>query len=134
MYSHNVLSCACTLGVIPASMFLCLYWQHSTTLFTSAELIIIFLNQLSCFLGFAQLSFVSFLYLFYLNQVLLSFMLCNSSRKHGEKPMRASDARYCGTEENLVATPDSCSWANSELAYSSENQNLGTVQGESRRR
>lgn len=49
--------------------------------------------------------------------------------------MLASDARFWGTEENRAATPDSCSWEkNSEIAYSSENQNLGTVQGESHRR
>lgn len=40
----------------------------------------------------------------------------------------------CGAEENLVATPDSISWANSEIAYSSENQNMGMMHGESRRR
>ncbi|KAH6766549.1 hypothetical protein C2S52_017532 [Perilla frutescens var. hirtella] len=61
-----------------------------------------------------------------------------SSRKHGigEKSRPTSDARFYVnvTEENHVATPDSCSWANSEIAYSSENQNLGTVQGESHRR
>ena len=48
--------------------------------------------------------------------------------------MPASDARFCGAEENHAATPDSCSWPNSEMAYSSENQNQGTVQGESYRR
>lgn len=48
--------------------------------------------------------------------------------------MPPSETIFCGTEENLVATPDSCSWANSEIAYSSENQNPGTVHGESQRR
>ncbi|XP_042008148.1 uncharacterized protein LOC121756812 isoform X1 [Salvia splendens] len=57
-----------------------------------------------------------------------------SSRKHVEKTMPASDARFYGAEENHAATPDSCSWPNSEMAYSSENQNQGTVQGESYRR
>ncbi|XP_042047187.1 uncharacterized protein LOC121793053 [Salvia splendens] len=57
-----------------------------------------------------------------------------SSRKHVEKTMPTSDARFYGIEENHAATPDSCSWPNSEMAYSSENQNQGTVQRESYRR
>lgn len=62
-------------------------------------------------------------------------MSCNSCRKRGDKSLSALEARFCGTtEENQVATPDSCSWANSEMAYSSENQNLGTMHGESHRR
>ncbi|KAL1539937.1 hypothetical protein AAHA92_24360 [Salvia divinorum] len=57
-----------------------------------------------------------------------------SSRKHVEKTMHASNARFYGTEENHVATPDSCSWENSEMVYSSENQKQETLQGESCRR
>ncbi|KAL3631010.1 hypothetical protein CASFOL_023994 [Castilleja foliolosa] len=57
-----------------------------------------------------------------------------SSRQHDEKSLPPVETRFCGNEENLVATPESCSWTNSEIAYSSDNQNLGTVCGESRRR
>ncbi|KAI3457768.1 hypothetical protein Pfo_014431 [Paulownia fortunei] len=57
-----------------------------------------------------------------------------SSKKHAERSMPPSETRFCGTEENLVATPESCSWANSEIAYSSDNQNLGMLHGESQRR
>ncbi|PIN24228.1 hypothetical protein CDL12_03049 [Handroanthus impetiginosus] len=57
-----------------------------------------------------------------------------SSRKHAERSMPLSGTRFYGMEENLVATPESCSWANSEIAYSSDNQNLGTMHGESQRR
>ncbi|KAK6155336.1 hypothetical protein DH2020_009584 [Rehmannia glutinosa] len=56
------------------------------------------------------------------------------SRKHDERSMLPSETRFCGNEDNLVATPESCSWTNSEIAYSSDNQNLGMVLGESRRR
>ncbi|KAL3813942.1 hypothetical protein ACJIZ3_015210 [Penstemon smallii] len=56
------------------------------------------------------------------------------SRMHTEKSLLPSEIRFYDTEENLVATPESCSWANSEKAYSSDNQNVGMVQGESQRR
>lgn len=57
-----------------------------------------------------------------------------SSRKHAESSIPPSETGYCGTEENLVATPESCSWANSEIACSSDNQNLGMMHGQSHRR
>ncbi|GFQ01125.1 nuclear factor related to kappa-b-binding protein [Phtheirospermum japonicum] len=57
-----------------------------------------------------------------------------SSRRHDERSVPPSETRFCANEENLVATPESCSWTNSEIAYSSDNQNLGTVRGESQRR
>ncbi|KAL9162793.1 hypothetical protein ABFS82_06G000900 [Erythranthe guttata] len=56
-----------------------------------------------------------------------------SSWKHAESTV-PPETRFCGTEENLVATPESCSWANSDAADSSDNQNLGTVHGQSQRR
>ncbi|GER46191.1 nuclear factor related to kappa-B-binding protein [Striga asiatica] len=56
-----------------------------------------------------------------------------SSRRPGEKSVLLLESRVNDNEENLVATPESCSWNNSEVAYSSDNQNLGTVRGESKR-
>ncbi|KAG8385031.1 hypothetical protein BUALT_Bualt04G0180600 [Buddleja alternifolia] len=56
------------------------------------------------------------------------------SRKHAEKNIPPLQTRFYDTEENLVATPESCSWANSEKAYSSDNQNLGILHGESQKR
>ncbi|KAL3630892.1 hypothetical protein CASFOL_023876 [Castilleja foliolosa] len=55
-------------------------------------------------------------------------------RQREERSVPPSETRLCGNEENLVATPESYSWTNSEIAYSSDNQNMGAVYGESRRR
>ncbi|KAI3463151.1 hypothetical protein Pfo_019814 [Paulownia fortunei] len=38
-------------------------------------------------------------------------------KKRAEKSMPPLESRFCDTEEKLVATPESCSWANSEKAY-----------------
>ncbi|KAK4417958.1 hypothetical protein Salat_2208500 [Sesamum alatum] len=57
-----------------------------------------------------------------------------SSGKHAERSLPPSETKFDVNEENVIATPESCSWANSEVAYSSDNQNLGMVLGESRRR
>ncbi|KAK4392819.1 hypothetical protein Sango_1752700 [Sesamum angolense] len=57
-----------------------------------------------------------------------------SSGKHTERSMPPSETRFDVNEEYIIATPESCSWANSEIAYSSDNQNLGMVLGESQRR
>ncbi|KAL0377238.1 UNVERIFIED_CONTAM: hypothetical protein Sradi_3029300 [Sesamum radiatum] len=57
-----------------------------------------------------------------------------SSGKQAERSMRPSETRFDVNEEYVIATPESCSWANSEIAYSSDNQNLGMVLGESQRR
>ncbi|KAL6508126.1 hypothetical protein OROHE_021668 [Orobanche hederae] len=56
-----------------------------------------------------------------------------SSRWH-ERSVHQVETRFCGNEETLVASPESCSCTNSEMAYSSDNQNLGTVHVESQRR
>lgn len=52
------------------------------------------------------------------------------SRKHAQSSMPTSEDRACYPEENLAATPESCSWGNSDKAYSSDNQNSGMLHGE----
>ncbi|CAA0813149.1 Chaperone protein ClpC1- chloroplastic [Striga hermonthica] len=56
-----------------------------------------------------------------------------SSKRPEERNVLLLESRVNGNEENLVTTPESYSWNNSEVAYSSDNQNLGTVRGESKR-
>ncbi|KAL2529317.1 hypothetical protein Fot_21918 [Forsythia ovata] len=55
-------------------------------------------------------------------------------RKHADKGMPTSETGLYDTEEHLVATPDSCSWATSEKAYSSDYQNLVMILGKPKKR
>ncbi|XP_073296007.1 uncharacterized protein [Primulina huaijiensis] len=56
------------------------------------------------------------------------------TRNYAEKSVPLSDTEIYDAEENLVATPDSCSWANSEKECVSDNQNREMVHGDFERR
>ncbi|XP_073042281.1 uncharacterized protein [Primulina eburnea] len=56
------------------------------------------------------------------------------TRNYAEKNVPLSGTGIYDAEENLVATPDSCSWANSEKEYGSDNQNREMVHGDFERR
>ncbi|CAA2991758.1 Hypothetical predicted protein [Olea europaea subsp. europaea] len=55
-------------------------------------------------------------------------------RKHADEGMPTSETGFYDTEEHLDASPDSCSWATSDKAYSSDNQNLVVMLEKSKKR